>query len=187
MSDAIGVLDGRPGPDEVAEPYRRYLDRVPRDSLLSMLADQLDETFELVDDLGVGPDHRYEPDKWSVKEVLVHLADTERVFGYRALRMARGDTTPLPGFEQDDYIIAADLAPRTLDDVKAELVTLRAATLALFRGLTDQALLRQGTASGVTFTPRGIAWVIAGHELHHRAVLDERYRLGGEAVGDQRS
>lgn len=172
----IGMLDGHPGPDEVAEYYRRYLEYRPEGSLLSALSGQLEETFRVVDSLGVAADHRYAPGKWSVKEVLVHLADTERVFGYRALRIARGDATPLPGFEQDDYVVPAELAPLTLDGVKAEFAAVRASTVALFRGLTDEALLRTGTASGVTFTPRGIAWIIAGHEVHHRAVLDERYR-----------
>lgn len=176
MSGEIGVLDGRPGLDEVAEYYRRYLDYTPEGSILSALERQLPETFRVVDDLGVDADHRYAEGKWSVKEVLVHLTDTERVFGYRALRIARGDTTPLPGFEQDDYIAPDDLSHRTLDGVKAELTAVRAATIALLRDLSDEALLRTGTASGVTFTPRGIAWVVAGHELHHRAILEARYR-----------
>ena len=172
----IGVLDGRPEPDEVAEPYSRYLEYVPAGSLLSTLETQLDDTLAVVADLGVDADHRYADGKWSVKEVLVHVADTERVFGYRALRIARGDTTPMPGFEQDDWVVPGELAPRTLADIQAELRSLRAATVALFRGLTDAALLRTGTASGASFTPRGIAWVIAGHERHHRAILEERYR-----------
>ena len=175
MTEIIGVLDGRPGPDEVAEYYRRYLEYVPAGSLLSTLDRQLEETFRVVESIG-DPDHRYAPDRWSVKEVLVHLADTERVLAYRALRIARGDTTPMPGFEQDDYIVAADLEHRTVDGIGAELRAIRAATTALFRELSDEALLRRGTASGVTFTPRALAWVIAGHELHHRVILEERYR-----------
>ncbi len=176
MTDVVGVLDGRPESAEVDAYYRRYIDRVPPGSLLTVLTEQLDETFRVVDGLGVDGDYRYAEGKWSVKEVLVHVADTERVFGYRALRIARGDQTPMPGYEQDDWIVPADLAPRTLDDVKAELAALRAATVALFRGLTDEALLRSGTASGATFSPRAIAWIVTGHELHHRSVLDERYR-----------
>lgn len=173
MSELIGNLDGAPGSDEVPEYYRRYLDHEPRGSMLSVLGEQLAETLRVAD--AIDPDHRYAPDKWSVKEVLVHLTDTERVFAYRALRIARGDGTPLPGFEQDDYIRPADLAPRTLENVKAELRAVREASVTLFRGLTDEALLRTGTASGVTFTPRGIACIIAGHELHHRTILEERY------------
>ncbi len=158
----------------MAEYYQRYLERVPATGILATLETQLEETLRVA--RAIGADHRYAPGKWSVKEVLVHLADTERVMAYRALRMARGDTTPLPGFEQDDYIVPTDLAPRPLDDVAAELRAVRTATVALFRGLTDEALVRTGTASDVTFTPRGIAWIIVGHELHHRAILEERYR-----------
>lgn len=170
------VLDQRPGTDEVAEYYQRYLEYIPAGSLLTRLEEQLSTTLQVVDGLGVDAEHRYAPGKWSVKEVLVHLTDTERVFGYRALRIARGDQTPLPGFEQDDYVVPADLAHRTIAGVAAELRAVRASTVALFRGLTDDMLLQAGTASGVRFTPRGIAWVITGHELHHRTILDERYR-----------
>ncbi len=175
MSEAIGVLDGRPGPREIAEYYRGYVERVRGGSLLGTLSTQLEDTFRVVDAIG-DPDHRYAPGKWSVMEVLVHMADTERVFGYRALRIGRGDSTPLPGMDQDDYVVSGDLAHRTLTGVKTELRALRDATVALFRGFTDEALLRTGTADGAPFTPRAIAWVIAGHELHHRVILEERYR-----------
>lgn len=175
MTGPTAILDAGPGPGEVPEYYRRYLGRQPRAGMLEALGGQLAQTLRAADGIG-DPDHRYAPGKWSVKEVLVHVTDTERVFAYRALRIARGDGTPLPGFEQDDYVRPDDLALRAMEDVKAELRAVREATIALFRGLTDEALLRTGTASGVTFTPRGIAWIIAGHELHHRAILEERYR-----------
>jgi uncharacterized damage-inducible protein DinB len=167
-------LNQRPARGEIPEYYRRYLQLVPDDDLVNRLEGQLDSTLALAGSLD--PDRRYEPGKWSVREVLVHITDTERVFAYRALRMARGDTTPLPGFEQDDYVVTADLEHRPYTDVEAELRAVRTATVALFRGLSDEALLRTGTASGGTFTSRGIAWVIVGHELHHRSVLEERYR-----------
>lgn len=170
----MSPLNHRPGPGEIPEYYRRYLQLIPDDDLVTRLEGQLDTTLSLAEDLD--PDARYEPGKWSVREVLVHLTDTERVFAYRALRIARGDTTPLPGFEQDDYVVTADLEHRPYTNIEAELRAVRTATVALFRGLSDDALLRAGTASGGTFTPRGIAWVVVGHELHHRAVLTERYR-----------
>ena len=169
----MSILNQRPGPDEVPEYYNRYLDRIPDNALVDRLETQLDTTLTGIADLD--PEARYAPGKWSVREVLVHLSDTERVMAYRALRMARGDMTPLPGFDQDDYVAAADLGHRAFADIQAELRAVRAATIALFRGLSDQAVLRTGTASGGTFTARGIAWVIVGHELHHRAILLERY------------
>ena len=168
------TLNHRPGPGEIPDPYRRYLDRIPDIDLVSRLESQLDTTLAMI--VGLDPDARYAPGKWSVAEVLVHLADTERVFAYRALRIARADPTPLPGFEQDDYIAAADLAHRAYTEIQAELRAVRAATVALYRGLSGTALLRTGTAAGGTFTPRGIAWVVVGHELHHREILLERYR-----------
>lgn len=170
----MSFLNHRPGPGEIPEHYRRYLELIADVGLVTRLEGQLDTTLALAGSLD--PDARYEPGKWSVKEVLVHLADTERVFAYRALRMARGDTTPLPGFEQDDYVVTADLRHRAYTDIEAELRAVRNATVALFRGLSEDALLRTGTASGGTFTPRGIAWIVVGHELHHRSVLTERYR-----------
>lgn len=170
----IQTLNHRPGPAEAPEPYRRYLGRIPDNDLVSRLESQLDTTLAMIDHLD--PDARYAPGKWSVAEVLVHLADTERIFATRALRIARADPTPLPGFEQDDYIAAADLDHRAYTEIQAELRAVRAATVALYRGLSDIALLRTGTAAGVPFTPRGIAWVVAGHELHHREILMERYR-----------
>lgn len=170
----MGSLNHRPGAGEVPEYYRSYLKLIPDDDLVKRLEGQLDTTLALA--VSLNPDGRYEPGKWSVREVLVHLADTERVFAYRALRMARGDPTPLPGFEQDDYVVTADLEHRPYTDIEAELRAVRTATVALFRGLSDEALLRTGSASGGTFTPRGIAWIIVGHELHHRSVLTERYQ-----------
>ena len=170
----IQTLNHRPGPDECPEYYRRYLDRIPGSDLVSRLEGQLDTTLSMIDPLE--PDARYEPGKWSVAEVLVHLADTERVMAYRALRIARGDTTPLPGFDQDDFIAAADMEHRAYAEIQAELRAVRAATVALYRGLSAAALLRNGTASGGVFTARGIAWVIVGHELHHRQILLERYQ-----------
>ena len=170
----MSALNHRPGHGEVPEYYQRYLQLIPGADLVTCLEGQLDTTLALAGSLD--PDARYQPGKWSVREVLVHLTDTERVFAYRALRMARGDTTPLPGFEQDDYVVTADLAHRPYTAVEAELRAVRTATVALFRGLSDDALLRTGVASGGAFTPRGIAWIVVGHELHHRSVLAERYR-----------
>ncbi len=104
-----------------------------------------------------------------------HVADTERVMAYRALRIARGDTTPLPGFDENGYAAASGADRRTLADLAAELAHVRAATLDLLRPLDGEALERAGVASGTPVTVRALAWIIAGHETHHRRILRERY------------
>ena len=118
---------------------------------------------------------RYEPGKWSIKEVVGHVSDTERVMGYRLLRIGRGDVTPLPGFEQDPYVAAAGADRRPLASLLAELEAVRAATLALVESLPAEAWERRGTASGNPVSARALAYIIAGHAAHHHAVLRERY------------
>ena len=123
--------------------------------------------------------HRYAPGKWSVKEVLGHLCDTERIYAYRALRFARNDATPLPGFEEDDYVPAGRFDARPLRDLLDEWQAVRSATLALYRGLDGDALLRRGVANGNLISVRAMAWLAAGHALHHLGVLRERYGVSG--------
>jgi hypothetical protein len=115
-----------------------------------------------------GTDAPAAPGKWSLKQVVCHINDTERIFAYRALRIARGDQTPLPGFEQDPYVSAADANARSWSDHIAEFEAVRAATLALFRGLPAPAWTRSGTASGNTLSVRAVAYIIAGHLIHHK-------------------
>ena len=115
------------------------------------------------------------PGKWSVKEILGHVADAERVFTYRALRIARGDQTPLPGFEQDDYVRVANSGKRKLMDIVEEFSDVRHATLSLFRSFSPDSWLRRGTASNHEVSVRALPYITAGHELHHRRVLEERY------------
>lgn len=169
-------MTARPAPGDLPEFYARYAARVPDGDIGAILARQLPDTIALVEGL---PDdralHRYAPGKWSVKEVLGHLADAERVFAYRLLRFARGDDTPLPGFDENVYVPAGCFDARPLADLIEELRAVRAGTVALVRGLPPGALDRGGTASGVALTARAAAWVIAGHELHHRHILQERY------------
>src|SRR6202034_4604784 len=118
---------------------------------------------------------RYAADKWTVKEVVGHISDTERIFAYRALRLARADETALSGFEQDDYVLAGAFGERTLADLVEEFAFVRGATSALFHSLGEQAWLRRGIANKNEVTVRALAFIIAGHELHHRALLKERY------------
>ncbi len=155
-----------------------YIAPVPDGPILETLEREIGETAKLVERAGEARGgHRYAPGKWSVKEVVGHVADTERVFAYRALSFARGDATPLPGFEQDDWVAAGDAEARTVASLVAELRSVRAATLTLFAGFSDEAWGRSGTASGFPVPVVAFPWVIAGHELHHRRILVERYGL----------
>jgi uncharacterized damage-inducible protein DinB len=120
-------------------------------------------------------DLRYAPGKWSVKEILGHLNDTERIFAYRALRISRGDQTPLAGFEQDDYVRNGPFARHPLEDLIEDYIAVRRATISLFRNLDEAAWTRRGVASENEVTVRALAYMIAGHELHHRRILEEKY------------
>jgi len=163
-------------PTECPEYYRRYLARVPPGDILDILDRQIDYTKRMLAGLdATTAQYRYAPGKWSIKEVVAHLCDVERVFAYRALRFARGDATPLPGFEQDDYVASGAFGARSLASLVDEFETVRRATLSLFRGLDEDAVHRRGTASGGEFTARAVAYIIAGHELHHGALLREKY------------
>jgi hypothetical protein len=118
---------------------------------------------------------RYAPGKWSIKEVVGHLSDSERVFAYRAMRIGRGDQTALPGFEQEDYVKNGNFGEQSLADLVSEFGLVRAATLALLRSFNAEAWGRRGIASDNPVTVRALAFIIAGHELHHREILKERY------------
>ena len=172
----------RPGPDEYAPFYAGYVARVTPGDLVAGLATQLAATLEL---LGAVPeergDYRYAPDKWSIKEVAGHLSDTERIFCYRLLRVARGDATPLPGYEQNDYVPAGAFHRRTLRALADELRHVRQATVDLVRSLDEAALARRGTANGFPVTARALVYIIAGHERHHVDVLRTRYLSGASA------
>jgi hypothetical protein len=172
-------LTTRPGPEEFNPYYGTYVNAMPEGDVLDALAQQGEETFSLLSAL---PEeragYRYAPDKWSIRDLAQHLADSERVFSYRALRFARGDTTPLPGFDQNPYAEAAKADRRPIAAIAEELRSLRQATLSLARSLDDEMLGRSGIASGSPVTVRALIWIIAGHERHHLQVLRERYLAG---------
>ena len=166
----------RPGKDEYAPYYEKYTSLVPEGDVVETLERQLGETLALLRSVDEGrAGSRYEPGKWSVKEVVGHILDAERIFAYRALRFARGDRTELSGFEQDGYIEAASFDARTLADLAEEYEHVRRSTLKLFGNLSDEAWLRRGTASENGVSVRALAHIIAGHELHHVRILRERY------------
>jgi hypothetical protein len=169
----------RPNASEHLPYYSRYIDLITGDDALAVLRTQLDDTLTPVVKLDdSGAERRYAPDKWSVKQVLVHVADAERVFAYRALRVARKDATPLPGFDENTYADASGADRRPLAHIVGELRAVRAATVALFEGLEPDAMTRLGTANGATISVRALAWITAGHEFHHRTILRDRYGVG---------
>ncbi len=169
-------LTVRPDPSEYAPYAVEYVSRVPEGNVIDMLASQIEETEALVRGLAPGmPDKRYAPGKWSIREIIGHLADAERVFSYRALRFSRGDATPLAGFDENTYVAAAPFTRVGIDDLMSELKNLRSATLHLYRNLDDEALMRRGIANGVETSVRALAFIIAGHEHHHLEVLRTRY------------
>jgi uncharacterized damage-inducible protein DinB len=166
----------RPAPSEYGQWYAGYIGGVPDGDLIRRLEEQEASTQALIAGLADSRgDHAYAPGKWTVKEVLGHVADAERVFAYRVLRIARGDTMPLAGFDEKAWVPNAGSGARTLADLAAELRAVRAATLALLRHLPAEAVGRIGTASNYPVTVRALAWIIAGHERHHLGILQERY------------
>jgi uncharacterized damage-inducible protein DinB len=166
----------RPEPGEYAPYYDMYISLVQGHDILGILEAQRMQMAQMFAARSEREGNfRYAPDKWTVKEVLGHVNDTERIFAYRALRIARGDPTPLSGFEQDDYVRGANFAERTLADIAEEFEYVRSASIALFRSLKRDAWSRRGVANKNEVTVRALAFIVAGHELHHRLILEERY------------
>jgi uncharacterized damage-inducible protein DinB len=174
--------DERPQTDEYAAFYGKYVEKVPDGNIVALLATQVDDTLALLRELtDAQARSAYAPGKWSIKEVVGHIADAERVFAYRALRIARGDTTPLPGFDENMYTPAGSFNDRPLASLLAEFMAVRGATVALLAGLPQEAWTRTGTASNASVSVRGVAWITAGHELHHRQILAQRYLAAAPA------
>ncbi|MBP1598202.1 MAG: DinB family protein [Acidobacteria bacterium] len=166
----------RPEIDSIPEFYRGYVRRVEEDDLLAALTESGRRTLELLASLPADKaGFRYEPGKWSIQEVLCHLMDSERIFSCRALRFARNDRTPLPGFEQDAYAPNANAGARSLANLAGELRRLRATTTDLFASFTPEMMIRRGEANRYEISVLGLGFVIAGHEQHHLQVLRERY------------
>lgn len=170
-------IPGRPEPGEYPSYSQTYIDTVQGGDILEAFAGQLGSTVALlssVDDR-VAETFVYAPGKWTIKQVLGHINDTERILAYRALRIARNDSTPLPGFEQDDYVAFAASNDRSFTSLLDEFKAVRQSTIALFRSIPADAWLRTGSANNHSVTVRGIAFQAAGHEAHHAKILRERY------------
>src|SRR5271167_247512 len=166
----------RPESGEYAPYYDRYISLIPGTDILGTLDAQRRQTMLLLSGREESDgDFRYAPDKWSAKEVLGHVCDTERIFAYRALRISRADSTPIEGFEQDDYVRNGPFANRPLADLVEDFIAVRRATLSLLRNLDEPAWMRRGVANKNEVTVRALAYIIAGHELHHRRILEEKY------------
>lgn len=165
----------RPGSNEYAPYYDKYVSLVPEGDILVTLEKQSPETAALLARPESEGDFRYAPGKWSVKESLGHVIDAERVFSYRALRIARNDKTPLAGFEQDDYVKYGPFGHCSLAALVEEFTSVRKATVLLFRAFDEAAWSRRGVASNNEVTVRALAYMIAGHELHHRRLFREKY------------
>jgi hypothetical protein len=165
-----------PAEGEFAPYYGRYIGQVPSGDVIDTLRSQFRETVALL--RGIEPSRTttgYAPGKWSIRDVVLHMADTERVMGYRALRIARGDTTPLASFDENVFAPMAQANARSMESLMDELEAVRRATIAMLEGFPDDAWGRWGTASDKSVTVRALAWIIAGHERHHMSIIRERY------------
>lgn len=161
-----------PEPSEYLEFYGRYVTLVPGGDVVRTLSEQLGPTLTFLGSVGEARASKpYAQDKWTVKQVIGHLLDVERVFAYRALSFARGDTTELPGMDQDAFMTDGNFAARTLTDLCEEFRYLRSANVKFFAGLPEVAWLRSGSASGAPVSVRALAFIIAGHERHHLRIL----------------
>ena len=172
----VTAREKKPDVSEHLPYYGRYIALVPDGDVVSILESQFRDTHSLL--AGIPParsKHRYAPGKWSINEMVGHVIDTERIFSVRALRFARSDPAPLPGFEQDDYVNNASFDSYPLAELVAELDGVRRSTVLFFRHLTEDAWMRKGVANNAEITVRALAWIIAGHELHHREILRTRY------------
>jgi hypothetical protein len=172
-------MTGQPLESEYAPDYSGYIAHVSEDEILPVLRSQLDALDVL---LGrVTPERetfRYAEGKWSIREIVGHLIDGERVFGYRAFCIARGESQNLPGFEQDDYMLSAPYDRIDLEDLLAELRLVRLSNIAMLRNLDEESWLRIGTANDNQVSVRALTFIMAGHARHHMAVLRDRYGLG---------
>ncbi len=166
----------KPNVTEYAPYYQRYIDLITTDDIFSFYKQQAEEIVSLFTSLSEEKaSFRYAEGKWTIKEVLAHIVDSERIFGYRVLAISRGDKNPLPGFSENDYVKNGKYENRSLQSLLAEYTHLSAANLELFKSLDEEMLVQKGTASGKEVTARAILFVTIGHEKHHLEVIKSRY------------
>jgi hypothetical protein len=166
----------RPNADEYFEYYGTYISLVPEGDVRDILRSQLSETIAVLSGVtDAKAEQAYGPGKWTLKEALLHMCDAERVFGYRMLRISRGDATPLPGFDQNGWVPHSCANTRPMSNLLMEFAAIRASTLALVDSISAEGWLRTGNASGHTISARALAYIAAGHERHHLKITRERY------------
>ena len=172
-------LRARPHTTEYAPYYHTYISGVPEGDVVAIMRDsgrELNAALMAVPEQRGG--FRYGEGKWTIREVIGHLIDAERVFAYRAMVFARGDATPLPSFDENAYVPTSGAEARTIASLAQELAVVRESSVLLFQSLPDDAWVRRGTASGKEISVRAIAYIIAGHPMHHLRILRERYLIG---------
>ena len=162
--------------NEFSPYYENYIKLVPGNNINKELIRQKEELLHFYKLIPVfKQEYKYAEGKWTIKDIILHLIDAERIFAYRALRISRSDTTPLPGFDENDYVGMANANDREFESLLSEFETVREATISLFASFTDLDLLRLGTASNASVSVRAIGYIILGHELHHKNIILERY------------
>lgn len=163
---------------EYAPFYGKYIELAPDESIIEALQKSFESFIHFFENLSEEQGFfKYAPNKWTIKELLLHCIDTERIMSYRALRFSRNDKTELAGFEQDDYVMESNANQRTLKNLVEEYKSIRKSTLSLFAGFDSEVLLRSGIASGNIMSVRALGYVISGHELHHLEICKTRYLL----------
>ena len=166
----------RPEAHESHDYYKLYINQVEGDDFLQVLKDNLISTVSLLSNLESEKwDFRYAEGKWSIKEVMIHIMDTEQVFAYRAMRISRNDKTPLPGFDQNDYVPFYDAGNRSPESIINEFTAFRLGTIEMFENFNDDMMGRMGKASDFDVSVRALAFMLTGHEIHHVRIIKERY------------
>jgi hypothetical protein len=166
----------RPVPSEYDEYYRQYVSKVPQGNIFEIIEGQIGDTVRFLATIGEEKAaYRYGPGKWSIKQVIGHVNDVERLFQYRAMAFARKDRTPLPSFDQNDYVDNSNFDDRTIASLTEEYRGVRSSGLAMFKSFDDDISMRKGIATGLEFSVRSIPFILAGHNIHHISVIKERY------------
>jgi uncharacterized damage-inducible protein DinB len=169
-------MDKMPSAYEYADYYASYVKLVPQGDIIRILRDQMKETVALLSTLSEPQsEYRYAAGKWSIKEVIGHITDTERIMSYRLLSIARGEKASLPGYDENEYVAKADFDNQSLKDLMDHFACVRQSTIHLIKSLSDESLSRRGTANNSEVTARALITIMAGHELHHRKIIQERY------------